>query len=96
LNVALETLETDDDDKTVQSKGSGTKNRGTMSEFLIKVTIRPKHRRIRLTQSEVLNIHHGICTALINVPGNITLIDNVKEEHTTADGGIDEKDEPAI
>jgi hypothetical protein len=77
-------MNTDDGDKTVQSKGSGTKNNKRLAEFLMKVSIRPKDRKTQLTQTEVLTIHRALCTALLNVPGTVIIIDNSKEEHETA------------
>jgi hypothetical protein len=65
------TMEVHDDDKTVQSKGSGAKIEEKLTEFLIKLTIRPKQRRTQLTQTEALRIHHGLCGAILNVPGNV-------------------------
>jgi hypothetical protein len=76
-------MELDDDDKTVQSKGSGAKIEEKLTEFLIKLTIRHKQRHTQLTQTEALKIHHGVCGAILKVPGSVIIIDNAKEEHAT-------------
>ena len=77
------TMEVEDDDKTVQSKGSGGKIEEKLTEFLVKVTIKPKQRRTQLTQTEALQIHSEICGAILTVPGSVVIIDNSKEEHAT-------------
>jgi hypothetical protein len=78
------TMEMDDDDKTVQSRGNGSKNDEELKDFLIKITIRPKRRELRMTKSEVLNIHRNICQAMLAIPGTLTIVDNSKEEHAFA------------
>jgi hypothetical protein len=76
-------MEMEDDEKTVQTKGNGTKIEEKLMEFTMKLTFRPKYRKMEYTQTKVLKIHYGLCNAILNVSGNITIIDNAKEEHTT-------------